>query len=159
VAAAILCERALQEKDGVYTLVRIIDQLNVELVAIAPGGERRTLDPTTLSAEELEQLPWPEHELVLMVMLKGGQPNRLATIRLEAENPRGERTVAQEGPYTFGGVHGGLNLHVKLRAAFRHEGSYWFDVYCDGRLLSRVPLRVSFQRPQPASDSDTEGTS
>lgn len=61
-AAAILCERALQEKDRVYTLVRIIDQLNVEVVATGPGEGRRTLDATSLSVEELEQLPWPEHK-------------------------------------------------------------------------------------------------
>lgn len=139
VAAALFCERVLQEGDGVLSAIRIIDQqilhaLGTELPADMP--------PAIMSA-------------TLLITLKAGQTRGRYAVRVAPEAPSGEQLPAVDFAVNFHGGDGeqGINLVVPLQMQVAQEGLYWFDVlWLDSRseatepaLLTRVPLRVVYQ--------------
>lgn len=133
VVAAVLCERVLEEKDGVLTAVRIVDR-------------------TTIAAPEGAELVVA---LTALISLKPGKAVGRYTIGLRPEAPSGMQLPALAAPINFEGGEGdrGVNLVLPLQMQ-AEEGLYWFDVlWIDDRastetVLTRMPLRVVWQ-PMP----------
>lgn len=141
---AAVCERFLEEKDNVLTLVRVVDQVAVSLYGITADGQRVPLEPGQVPNEVMEQLPTPPTRLALVVMLRGAGPGQRAQVRVDTEDPQGQRRLVSEEDVSFAAPTGGYNLLVRMDLVFTHPGVHWFDIFCDGRLLSRIPLEVVF---------------
>lgn len=134
VQAALICEKALQEKDGVLTLVRIVDRVTHS--ATGPNAP--------------EKMPTITYPMVIVVMLKSGAAKGTFPIRVDLEPPTMQR---QRGPIFTVYLEGedrGQNLILNLNVPLQEPGLYWFDVVFDERRLSRIPLRVLYTRTTPS---------
>lgn len=133
VQVAAFCERVLEEKDGVLSLIRVID---------------RIVHTATGAAAPREMQPF-EYQLILVLMLKTGQARGAYDLSVVRELPSGIREESQAPVFR---VHfeaegdRGYNLVLQIQQVFEQEGLYWFDVLLDGQLLTRLPLRVVYAR-------------
>jgi hypothetical protein len=126
VALAVLCERAIPEKDGVFTLIRIIDTYNL------PFNE--DAGPFTLP-------------LTVMIGIRSGGAKGKMTLTLRGQTPN-PKTIMPEMkmPVVFDGKgETGINLPIQLNLNLATAGLYAFDVLLNNKLMTRIPLRVNFQ--------------
>jgi Family of unknown function (DUF6941) len=138
--AAVLCERAIQEPDGVLTLVRVVDKITGTVVA--PLG----LEPG--------QMPPFMVSLTLVIMLRAGEARGNYVVKVRPEDPTGEQLTPTEVPVSLRGDDDGAGFNILLNLNFgvQHEGLHWFDVLLGEELLTRVPLHIEYQlaqAPQP----------
>src|SRR5205085_11346431 len=97
VAIATLCERVLQEKDGVVTIVRAIDTYNLHQdPAETPTGVTPVLQVTGF------------------ISLKSGPVTGEHDIELVFENPLGERKSLSTHKVLFEGYEHGINAEIGL---------------------------------------------
>lgn len=130
VQAALICQLALRDADGVMSAIRIVD--------------RRTQVAGPDDPEEMP--PLVIDDLRLVVMLKSGAARGSHTIDIEMELPSGERHHVVGLPAYFEGDEKGVALDAALDLELPIEGLYWFDLSMEKELLTRVPLRVVYQR-------------
>jgi hypothetical protein len=128
VTAAALCDQALQDNDGVVSLIRVIDKVTVAGVA-GP-----------------EPMPASHVNLTLVLMLKAGEAaGRAFTVKLRPENPAGHSFAETEVPVRFAAEpNAGANLLVKLGLLVTSPGLYWINVLLDDEQLTRTPLLVDY---------------
>lgn len=137
VAVAVLCEKVLQEQDGVLSAVRIVDQLTQG--AVGP--------------EVPDEMPPLAITLTALVVLKAGDARGRFAVRLRPEFPSGQQMPPVEFAVRFDGrPNQGQALVLPLNLEVSEEGLYWFDVLfvaergaAEDQLLSRMPLTVSYQ--------------
>jgi hypothetical protein len=126
---AFLCEKVLEEKDGVKSAIRIIDR-----ITMSAAGE----------AAPPRMPPLPVAATLLLRVKTGKKPGR-HQFKVELVKPDGTRSpgtimsVDLEGPEDRG-----ADLKMDIRILLESDGSYWFDIYCDDILMTRVPLRVIY---------------
>src|SRR5205823_6422681 len=111
--AAALCEKVLQETDGIVSLIRIFDRLTVNAIGAGP----QPLD-----------LPRPTANLTFFVSFKAGSARGKSTVTLRAERPDGMMRDITSGPVLFEGEERGVNIILTLALQFELEGLYWFHV-------------------------------
>lgn len=128
VQLACLCEQALLEPDGVISLVRIIDTLNLPDV---PDEVRRQASV----------------KIQAVISLKSGDLRGDYKMTLRLRKPQGGATLDREFPVKLAGDEGGAQAKIELQLNGFDYGLYWFDVvWQDGEVLTSMPLRV---RPKP----------
>jgi hypothetical protein len=137
---AALCEKVLQEQDGVLSLIRLIDALT----QTASGVETPAQMP-----------PFIATDLTMVISVKADQARGRFGIRVRPEAPSGVQLPAiEQGVNLQPGAAKGINLVMPLQIAIDQEGTYWFDVFLTGpapqaaRLLTRVPLNIIYQPQQ-----------
>ena len=133
---AVLCERVLQEKDGVLSIIRAIDRFTI-----------------TLSGQNVPmQLPQGQIAVTLVIMLKSGDARGRHTLTIWPELPSGERLPKTQMPVLFEGEDRGVNAILNIGLPITQEGVYWFEVILDdSQILTRVPLRVLYQPMQSSA--------
>lgn len=129
--AALFCDSWVEGKDGALTLVRVVDSMIVE---VGPDGA-----PSVSQSLGLK----------LVLMLKSGQARGRHELSLTLEEPSGIRHAPRHADLFFPGDEQGVNLLTEVQLGVQ-EGLFWFDVAVNGRLLTRVPYRVRFQRSPAA---------
>jgi hypothetical protein len=136
-AVAVICEKALQEQDGVLSIIRIIDRVTV----------------AGMGPDVPDEMPPTQLQFFVVVAMKSGAARGRHTLRLRPEDPSGHQLGALEVPIHFEGEERGANVVVQFTLAAELEGLYWIDVlFGDDDLLTRIPLRVMYQ-PQRTSHS------
>lgn len=136
VTVAAFCERILQEKDNVHTLVRVIDRVYIE-----PSKEQ-------LPEGTTEGIPTS-----FAVVIKSGDFRGPATLVIKLRHPSGryaDKTISS--PIVLKGGEHGVNVNVRMVIAVEELGLHWADVELDGRLLTRSPLWIE-RRSMPAPGS------
>lgn len=128
--AALLCERVLQEKDETISVIRMVDRIVVTVNAL---GSPETIPPTPVNLNAL-------------ISLKSGSARGRGTVKWRVETPSGLKLPDQLLPVLFEGDDRGLNLIVALNLVVDQEGVYWFHVLLEEKLLTRIPLRILYQR-------------
>lgn len=133
---AAFCEKVVEDKHGVLSLVSIVDQITN--TAVGPNVPDE-MPPFTLN-------------LWLVVMLKADRARGRYSLKIRPEDPSGRDMPIMETPVQLEGGERGVNLVTPLQFGVALEGLYWFDVLFSAgtghdRLLSRIPLRVVY-RPQ-----------
>jgi len=131
VVTATFCEKVLQEPDGVVTLVRVIDRIiqNMHVTSMSDP-----VVPTSLA-------------LPLVITLKSGSTLGSHMMRLRLEKPSGMRLPDQMFTVLFEGNDRGVNIILNpVTLLVDEEGVYWLDVLIEDQLLTRIPLRLVFQR-------------
>jgi len=131
VQLATFCDKVLIERDGVLSVIRAIDRITV----VASGGPALPAD-------------LPEGHKVtptLVVALRSDEAKGRHTISIVGEQPDGSRLPPANFDVTFEGGERGINLVLPM-VLEPQEGLYWFEVWIGDQLLSRVALRIVYQR-------------
>ena len=128
--AALLCERVMEEKDGVLSIIRVIDR--VIHTAMGPSAPD-TMPPLT-------------YAMTALVVLKSGGARGTVQVRLDMEEPSGLITPGPSMSALMEGEDRGQNLVMGMHMTFKETGLYWFNVYLDDQLVTKMPLRVVYTR-------------
>jgi hypothetical protein len=133
--AACLCDRVLQEQDGVVTPVRLVDRVTIP--RIPAGG----IPPGAVS------------QLSLLIALKSGGVTGAHTVTIRHPPALQAPGEISPIPVVLQGAENGVNLIGLFQWIPRptDEGLHWIDVLFDDRLLTRMPLRIVFQDSQGAA--------
>ncbi len=132
VKSALFCERVLEEKDGVLTLVRVIDKLM----------------QTARGPEAPNALPPVTYPLTCVVMLNPGDALGRHDFSIAVEPPSGigKRTLGQ-GSVHFEGPERTAVVAIQLQMMFDQEGVYWFEFALDEQtILTRMPFVIQYTR-------------
>lgn len=129
--AALICEKVLQERDGVLSIVRVIDR-----TVVAAQG---TGAP--------EEMPPFGANLTLLITLKSGMARGSIPIRITLEQPSGiSKEVGTLTAVMEGEGDRGVNLINSMTMQFTEQGLYWFAIRAGDRLLTKVPFRIIYTR-------------
>lgn len=140
---ALICEKLLRDADGVQSFIRVIDRVTVGAVGPSPPTE---MPPQTL-------------DMTLCISLKGGDARGRHALKIRPEMPSGEQMPTLEIHLQLEAEERGNNVNIDLKGIqFGHEGLWWFDVlFGDNEtLLTRVPLRLSYQPQRVLETGQTE---
>jgi hypothetical protein len=129
-AAAVLCERVLQEINGTLSAIRIVDRF----MATVQG-------PTAPEAMPLVQV-----NLTALIIFKSGDAKGSYQVKLQAVSPSGFRTGEMSVPILLEGDERGAHVIFEIKFQTQEPGLYWFDVSLNEDLVTRIPLRVLYQR-------------
>lgn len=130
IAFAAFCERVLEEKDGGISLIRLIDRITAVRPAVLFGNE---MPPVT-------------HPVWLAIGLKPGMARGRHSLVIEIDKPSAQRAKLFEGAVLFEGEDRGVSVLLNLQGyVFELEGLYWFDVLLGETLLTRIPIRITYQ--------------
>lgn len=133
IGAALLCERVLEEKDGVLSAIRIVDRWTVP----RPPSENDRPGAVLL-------------QLVILIVLKAGKATGSTLVTVNMSSPNGDEDKGVAYPFDLPGEDRGLNLVLPAVLEIVQEGLYWFNVRADGVLLTRIPLRVIWSTDEPS---------
>lgn len=133
---AVICDKVLQEKDGVCSAIRIIDRIT-----------RTAMGPTP--AKQMEPFT---HPLALLLAMKAGQARGTYQVEIRPVKPNAEQSLPSLRSTVFfeGPDERGVNLVSEMIIGFDQEGLWWFDVYLNDRRITRIPLRIVYL-PQPTN--------
>jgi len=132
---AVLCEKVLQEPDGVPSLVRIVDRVIIN-----------TVPPTTISSQLGTQTS-STISLTLALMFKAGAARGQKALTIRLSRPSGLRLPETTLPLLFEGDDDrGINIFLPFVLGIQEMGIYWFDLDLDGELVGRIPLRIVNQQ-------------
>jgi hypothetical protein len=127
---AVFCEHVLREVDGVPSLVRIVDRIT----------------HTRTGPDAPVEMPPVPYNLRAFISLTSGEARGSHEVKIELEEPSGLRKPSMASTVLFEGEDKGVNLVLNIAATFEHQGLYWFNVYLDDKLLTKMPLRVIYSR-------------
>jgi len=130
VQMATFCEKVLQERDGVLSVIRAVERVLVTVDA--PGAPAELPEGTVF-------------QTTLLLALKSGDAQGRYQVVLRAEQPDGTHLPEQTFDAMFEQGERGVNLIIGMGLPMI-EGLYWFDVLVSDVLLTRVPLRIMYQR-------------
>jgi hypothetical protein len=130
--AAVFCEKVLTERDGVVSLIRLVDRLTI----------------TTAGSSAPETMPLATLQIGGMLMFKSGFAKGSYEVRLTMISPSDTRMQDQVVPLFLEGDERGASVGFTLNLAAKEDGLYWMDVRVRDRLVTRMPLRIVYQRIQ-----------
>ena len=143
--AAVICERVMEEKDGVKSAIRMIDQLNRTAVGPNPPPE---MEPF-------------QKELGLLLRFKAGGARGTYQVEIRLRKPSRTESDAELGMiHTIhfpGPDDSGLDIIGNLMLQIDEVGTWWFDVYLNEKRVVRIPLRVVYL-PQTIRRTGIPGT-
>ncbi len=141
-SAALICEKVLEEKDGVKSAVRIIDRVTRTVAGTSPPAQMEPFD----------------YELTFLVRLKAGWARGSFPLRIVMVKPSGESPPpAQHTLYFEGEEDRGIDIVANMRIRFDLTGIYWFEVHLEDSLLTRVPFRVIYMTQVTQMSGPGEG--
>jgi hypothetical protein len=129
----LLCDRVLQEKDGVISLVRIIDRF----ILTARGPE--------------VPMEMPEQRLDFIIAMNwvGGLGKHEAKVKII--KPNREEWESATMPFFLDSLERGHNIIVNMSLSIKQEGLYWVEFLLNGRVKGRMPWRVIYERIETPS--------
>ena len=132
ITVAALCEKVLQEKDGVLSLIRVFD---------------RFLVPEA-SATQAPGQPLALLQGMLVVCLRSGDFKGSLDVGVRIRQPTDEiLTFTETFPSLFNGGDHGVNLIVQVLMPVAHRGLHWFEVLAQGEVIGRTPFTVGDAAP------------
>ncbi|MBX6341961.1 MAG: hypothetical protein IRY97_05840 [Thermomicrobiaceae bacterium] len=134
VLLAVLCQRAQQDQYGSLSLINVIEQLVVG-----------STDPNPP-----EQMPTFRFQGNLVVSLASGPVRRRGTVRVRPIRPSGEALEPVYQEVEFRGEDNRVTLVSNLSFDVTEPGLHWFDVLLEDAVLTRIPLRVRYERARTA---------
>jgi len=137
VELACFCERVLQEKDNVLSVIRVINRVT----------------QTAAGPEAPAEMPPFTYRLSAVIAVRSGQARGRHEVKIVRELPSGVKDTERAPVFTvhLTGQDQGHNIVINMETPFDQEGVYWFDVLFDDQLLTRMPLRVSYTRMIPGA--------
>jgi|ERR1700693_745384 len=130
VQVAAICQVALQEANNFLSIIRIIDR--VPLQGFTP-----------------EMQPQPLHNFMLAIVLKSGGMRMKCQITVKIETPTAQKATLFESSALFEGEDRGIQIVAPVAYIAKEEGLYWFEISVEEDVLTKIPLRVMYQKIQP----------
>lgn len=128
---ACICENLIEDKEGVLSLIRIIDRLNIDMVG----------------QEAPAEIPEGFATVKLVLSFKAGSARGNAMLAIEEEEPSGLRRPRTKIDIFFeGGEDRGVNIVTNAHLHVKTQGLYWFNIYLEDQLVTKVPLRIVYRR-------------
>jgi hypothetical protein len=124
------CDQVIEDKTGALSLIRIVD----------------TITHTEARPDAPIEMPPVTYPLKMVIMLKSGRARGRHEIKIVPEMPSGEAKPPLIQSTQMEGEERGVNRIINMLFTFTMEGLYWFNVYLDDSLLTRIPLRISYNR-------------
>ena len=129
VQVACVCQTALQENTGTISIIRVTDR--VQVVGINP-----------------EMQPQPLQNYMLAIILKAGGLRETHQVRIAPVLPSGQKLPEAQLNVLFEGDERGVQIITPLAMIATETGLHWIEVYLEQMLLTRIPLRVLYNRAQ-----------
>lgn len=129
ISVACICQTALREVSGQLSIIRIVDRIQV--AGMTP-----------------QMQPQPIQGLSLVVILRSGVWRESHNVKIVGYSPSNAPISSNESSLLFEGEDRGPALIAPLALVVSEAGPYWFDVLVEEQLLTRIPLRVQYQRIQ-----------
>lgn len=146
--SAFICEKVLQERDGVMSAIRMIDRLTHAI----PGGNVDVM------------APFP-YQFNLLLGFKSGEALGNYQVSIQPIKPEGEEKM-QPATYTVNfeaPADRGVGICALMQVQFDVPGLWWFDIYLTElsglkriRRVTRIPLRIIYL-PQQAQTNALPG--
>jgi len=127
---ACFCEKVIEDKRGVLSIIGIIDTLTSE----ATGTEAP------------EEMPPVTRQLHLVLALKSGTARGRYQIKITPELPSGLCLDPVILTAHMEGGERGTNIIANMPFTFSLEGLYWFIIHLNNELLTKMPFRVKYSR-------------
>ena len=125
-----LCENVIEDKTGALSLIRIVD----------------TITHTEARPDAPAEMPAVTYPMKMVIMLKSGRARGRHELKIIPEMPSGEFKSSITRSIHMEGEERGFNNVINMFFTFTMEGLYWFNVYLDDSLLTRIPLRMKYSR-------------
>jgi len=133
--AAAFCDSVIEGKDGVLSLIRIVDRLII----------------TAAGREAPGDIPPTDHALTLVLMLVSGTARGSHEVAITIERPGGTTDHVWSTDVLLEGEDRGANIVAQIPIRFEAQGLYWFHVRLDGEHLTSLPFRLLYRRVVPGS--------
>lgn len=128
VQIAALCTTALIDNTGALSVIRVTDR-------IAVAGVTPEMQPQPI-------------QLTLAILMKSDQMRGSYQVKVRCTSPSGNVTPGPEFSFLFEGDDRGVQVVVPFGVLATEIGLYWFDVLVEEDLVTRLPLRVLYQKLQ-----------
>ena len=125
-----LCERVLEERDGVISIIRLIDRLII----------------TFQGKDVPKELPPGLSEVTAVMCWVSGLGDYEAKVKVKT--PDNEIIESGTLPFRLDSLESVHNQIVKMTIPIRVPGHYWFEFILNEEVRGRVPLHVIYQRKQ-----------
>jgi len=126
---AALCEKVLEEKDGVKSAIRMIDRVTRTLVS-----------PTAV--KEMEPF---DHKFYLIIRFKKGRAQGNMKIRIDMVKPSGEKLSLPAADIYFEGEEDhGVDVVADMTLKVEQTGIYWYRLFLDDIFITQMPLRIVY---------------
>ena len=130
-AAAFYCEKIVEDKEHVFSCIRIVDTLTIEL------------DESTPSEFPSKEHPISVQTHALISFKKGRSRRRFYNLQIEIEFPSGKTKTIHNQRIEFSKKPlGGVNLVLNTTLMVTKSGSFLLNVKLDGELITKMPLRI-----------------
>ncbi len=127
---AVLCQTAQQDQYGSFSVVNVLEQL--------VAG---TSDPNAP-----EQMPTFRFQGDLAISIASGKSSGSHTVSVVPIQPDGERLDPVTQRIKLKGNDHRATVVSNVSIDITQEGVYWFNVTLDDRPLTRIPLRIRYER-------------
>lgn len=128
VQVAAFCATALIENTGALSVIRVTDRVGV-------AGVTAEMQPQPI-------------QLTLAIVLKSDLMRGSYQVKVRGTSPSGTAMPGPEFSFLFEGDDRGVQAVVPFGMVATETGLYWFDVMIEEDVLTRVPLRVMYQKIQ-----------
>lgn len=128
-AAALFCDKALEEKDGTLSAIRMVNRITH---TISGPDAPEAMPPITIN-------------LYAILSFKSGAARGKYTLKLIPNAPSRKQMPEFSAPVLLEGDDRGVNIVLNLDIQVEEEGLYWFDVILNEQLITRMPLRIVYQ--------------
>lgn len=150
-ANAFLCESVIRDRADILTAVRITNAYALNPAKYTPFLPDGTPD------ERNEQSFYLPFTVGLVVIFYSEQPTDF-DVMLSLVPPEGQGQKLSPTPIrchlTVPGA--GHTLNIRGTITTQVEGIFWFEVYVDGQLVTKSPLVVKLNPPEPAGQGRPE---
>ena len=125
-----LCEQVIEDKTGALSLIRIID----------------TITHSEAGPDAPAEMPNVTYPMKMVIMLKSGRARGRHDLKIVPQLPSGETKSPLVRSIHMEGEERGFNNIINMLFTFTMEGLYWFNVYLNDALLTKIPLRIKYNR-------------
>ena len=124
-----ICERVLEEKEGVLSLIRMVDRFTITITGKEPP----------------EQLPHLLRPLTIIMSWVGGLGSHEAAFNIISPSGETQRSP-RSWSFSLDAINRGHNIIVTLPVSMAKEGVYWIEFILNDQVKSRVPFQVIYER-------------
>jgi hypothetical protein len=137
--SGLYCERVLNERDGTYSAIRIVDQFTVE-------------ERPEYQFDKAEYIPVP---VVGFLSIRSDQsiPESFR-LTFKVSDPAGNESQKDSFPLQTLPPPAGTSLIIKLVLNGKKIGIWWTEVIIDGTTVLRLPVEI-IHRPAPVPGIST----
>ncbi|MCP4608964.1 MAG: hypothetical protein GY845_09655 [Planctomycetes bacterium] len=127
---ATFCEQLIEDKSGVLSLIRVVDRMHIN--AQGPNAP--------------EQMPPAQMNWFLILNFRAGTARGSHIVKIQPELPSGLKLDPISMSAHFEGGNRGVNIISRLDMKLEEPGVYWFWIFLEDQMVTKIPLEVIYSR-------------